>query len=488
MKADHSVIRKTLLIASGLGLSMLLLGSAAEAAPKGPKGGPKTGSCEVGALVCHVAVNNNGKVTVNPICDEEEAGDHAPGAHGGDFLLTFYADNDGDRFGAGAASFGCAVPAGSVENDLDCDDDDPAINPDAEDSVCNGVDDDCDGTPDGGYERDESCFLPGECSASNAASTCNAGNETACQTGTPTAEACDGLDNDCNGAIDEGLGTITCGIGECQSTVVACADGQPVPCEPSDATDEVCNGLDNDCDGIIDNKDDDDDTYVDLACDGGTDCNDDEPAINVGATELCSDGLDNNCNGDIDADGAVCAILQPTSIIALSPQAGATLNPGDPVDVDFFLLVDASVEGTIKGVQVKLDLGSQFSNAQFEQVADSFPWNLISQIGADPANPTSGALSVQEANPAAPLFVGDGSGVLEIAAASSPKYVFVSPTVGGIHIGSVHGFAAGGAGGEIIVSILGVNGLSSFCRNGLIPDTCLIDNESIATGVFIAAP
>ncbi len=53
-------------------------------------------------------------------------------------------------------------------------------------TICNGVDDNCDGSTDEAYAADSSCFLPGACAAGNAASTCIAGTETACQTGAPT--------------------------------------------------------------------------------------------------------------------------------------------------------------------------------------------------------------------------------------------------------------------------------------------------------------
>ena len=68
------------------------------------------------------------------------------------------------------------------------------------------------------------------------------------------AEICDGVDNNCNNAIDEGLGQTTCGIGECEHTVDNCANGQVQICDPMEgAVEEICgDGLDNDCDGEVD--------------------------------------------------------------------------------------------------------------------------------------------------------------------------------------------------------------------------------------------
>jgi subtilisin family serine protease len=65
-------------------------------------------------------------------------------------------------------------------------------------------------------------------------------------------EICDGLDDDCNGSVDEGLGETTCGSGACQRTVLNCAGGVAQVCEPGSPSAETCNGVDDDCDGRID--------------------------------------------------------------------------------------------------------------------------------------------------------------------------------------------------------------------------------------------
>jgi hypothetical protein len=66
-------------------------------------------------------------------------------------------------------------------------------------------------------------------------------------------EICDGQDNDGNGQTDEGLGQTTCGLGICVHTIDNCLGGVPQTCNPlQGAAPETCNGLDDDCDGSVD--------------------------------------------------------------------------------------------------------------------------------------------------------------------------------------------------------------------------------------------
>jgi hypothetical protein len=69
-----------------------------------------------------------------------------------------------------------------------------------------------------------------------------------------SSEICNGLDDDCDGSIDEDLGSTTCGIGMCQRTVPNCSGGVPQTCVPGLPTTESCNGLDDDCNGIVDDS------------------------------------------------------------------------------------------------------------------------------------------------------------------------------------------------------------------------------------------
>ena len=62
--------------------------------------------------------------------------------------MTFYIDSDGDGYGNPAFPvLACTAPAGTVNNNLDCDDTDPNINPSAPE-ICDGVDNNCSGQVD----------------------------------------------------------------------------------------------------------------------------------------------------------------------------------------------------------------------------------------------------------------------------------------------------------------------------------------------------
>lgn len=63
---------------------------------------------------------------------------------------TFYRDADDDGYGfANSVASGCAAPVGYVSNPLDCDDANPAVNPEAEEVCDDGLDNDCDGSANG---------------------------------------------------------------------------------------------------------------------------------------------------------------------------------------------------------------------------------------------------------------------------------------------------------------------------------------------------
>jgi len=100
----------------------------------------------------------------------------------------------------------------------------------------------------------------GECQNSGVF-VCVSGNaECSASPGTASAELCDGFDNNCDGQTDDtflNLGAVcSVGIGECESmgTFVCSADEQGTECNvtPGAPSAEICDGLDNNCDGLID--------------------------------------------------------------------------------------------------------------------------------------------------------------------------------------------------------------------------------------------
>ncbi len=172
---------------------------------------------------------------------------------------SWYDDDDVDGYGAGSvAATACYAPTGMVDDDTDCDDGDPDINPGATET-CNLLDDNCDGTKDDGatavYYRD----LDGD-KYGNAAST---------TTGCSPPLGYVSNDDDCNDLnaslnpdtvwwIDSDADT----YGSASFSVRQCAQPTGFTNDDDDCDDgdddihpgatEACNGDDDDCDGATD--------------------------------------------------------------------------------------------------------------------------------------------------------------------------------------------------------------------------------------------
>ncbi|MBN8613703.1 MAG: hypothetical protein J0L92_24115 [Deltaproteobacteria bacterium] len=122
--------------------------------------------------------------------------------------------------------------------------------------ICNGLDDDCDTVVDDGIPVGAACGSDmGECDPG--VTVCDPATGMTICSGEipPSTEACNLLDDDCDGAIDEGIPDgAACGTDEgiCMAGVIRCVDGADTCVGEVPAGTEVCDCEDNDCDGMVD--------------------------------------------------------------------------------------------------------------------------------------------------------------------------------------------------------------------------------------------
>ena len=241
----------------------------------------------------------------------------------------------------------------------DCDDSSAATYPGAVE-VCDGADNDCDGVVDedvlgarvlyadadgDGYgdpaAAQQFCEVPAE--GSGWVTNFDDCDDTSPDNAPSRAEVCDGIDNDCDGLVDDADESLQQGDwtfdgdgdgygGDLLPSRCSYIEGYVLEggdCDDEDATlspgtAEVCDGIDNDCDDLIDADDldavDASTWYPDADGDGygaqdagvfsctalagailtGGDCNDADPAVSSGALEVAGDGIDNDCNAVVD--------------------------------------------------------------------------------------------------------------------------------------------------------------------------------------------
>lgn len=187
--------------------------------------------------------------------------------------------------------------------------------------ICDGFDNNCDGNTDEGCsclngETKDCGSDVGYCE--KGLQTCNNGIWSNCVGEvTPVAEICDGIDNNCDGNTDEGCScsngeTKECGsnIGSCRTGLQTCNNGVWSNCQGDvKPTEEVCNGLDDNCDNAIDNifnpPEADKHFGVCIAsvkiCNGTEFIEPDYTLLpNYEKTETLCDNLDNDCDNVID--------------------------------------------------------------------------------------------------------------------------------------------------------------------------------------------
>jgi hypothetical protein len=188
----------------------------------------------------------------------------------------FYRDMDADTYGDPMSSVrACTMPMNYVRNNQDCDDTRADVSPD-DPEVCDtppGRDEDCDDT------RNEDCIC-----TSGTMEVCGRLGPLPCHTGMractggmwgtcmgnvdPTTETCNGVDDDCDGTVDDGVGTMLWrdfdgdGYGDPAMMRLSCMSIGGWVANDDDCNDmngsirplvpERCDGIDGDCDGIDD--------------------------------------------------------------------------------------------------------------------------------------------------------------------------------------------------------------------------------------------
>ncbi len=308
---------------------------------------------------------------------------------------VYYRDLDGDGYGSTASgnTLACMAPGGFAAMAGDCNDADLTRHPGGNE-LCNGGDDDCDGTIDEAPASSScttlahasgACVSGGACgivSCDAGFADCNHVASDGCEVMAAATDGCDGADNDCDGRIDENATTTVYyrdrdgdGFGSTTSgSMLACMAGSGFAPAAGDCADmdvarypgavERCNGTDDDCDATADESPAQSSCSLANAtavcasgtcgigsCTGGfSDCNhvtgDGCEAFGAGPgyPDVC-DGVDNDCDSRFDEDASTSVFYRDvdmdgfgatTSGTVLSCQApsGYVAGSGDCADMN----------------------------------------------------------------------------------------------------------------------------------------------------------
>ncbi|MRG93283.1 DUF3344 domain-containing protein [Polyangium spumosum] len=312
--------------------------------------------------------------------------------------------------------------------------------------ICDGIDNDCNGTIDDGFNVGMACSAGVGACMSVGTFVCVDGSTSACDAfpGEPGTETCNNVDDDCDGETDEGFDVGTAcsvGVGACMATgVFACDAMGNTACDATPGTPgvEVCgDGIDNDCDGTTDmgcQDSDGDGIPDDVETQYGTDPNDadsdddgvpdgEEPSPNV---DTDGDGLINALDPDSDDDGLFdgTEMGKDCSSPATDPDAQSCRADADPntttdpldADTDNGGVSDGDEDTNLNGA---VDEGERDPNEPSDDATpptdtdgDGLSDDLEEQIGTDPNDADSdddGLLDGEEPNPSADT---DGDGLI----------------------------------------------------------------------------
>ena len=393
--------------------------------------------CNGSDLSCDVDADGDGFSVAQGDCDDSDP-NKFPGQ-------IWYADCDADGYYSVTGSVSCDVPSGASSGcaDLtvpdggyshtsggDCNDEDPSIYPGAPE-VCDNKDNDCDGLYDEELIAPQNPNQQGVC----------AGSIQICIDGVwyddyssilnyeEVEVSCDGIDNDCDGQVDEGCDDadgdgVTVAQGDCNDNDPTIYPGAPeIIGDGIDQNCDLCDQcyVDLDNDGIGGSSTTQDD---DLDCDNESipntssvtgDCNDGNATVYPGATEIVGDGVDQNCDGcddcwrDMDSDGYGSGVVvsdnnldcndgttaNTTSVFGDCDDSNAAVNPGVPeVCGDG---IDNNCQGGIdEGCETDAD-GDGFTIAQGDcDDTDDTVYPGAQELIDGKLNDCNGSLSIEE--------------------------------------------------------------------------------------------
>ncbi|GAX61494.1 hypothetical protein SCALIN_C22_0208, partial [Candidatus Scalindua japonica] len=324
---------------------------------------------------------------------------------------------------------------GYTEDEGDCDNTDPSINPGVQE-VCDGIDNNCDGQTDEGvttayYEDKDGDGYGNPGSVSNACSqpsgfvTNNGDSDDNDPAINPDAlEICDGIDNNSNGQVDEGV--MTAFYADTDSDGYGNPGDSIMACEPPS--------------GYVSNS---------------TDCDDTNNNIHPGATDIPANGIDENCDG---SDPPLVTITSPATLstVGSSPitVTGSISNPAAIVTVNGVSVVVTGNTYTVSGIAI--EEGANTITAMAVDSSNNVNTDNIT-VYLDSTAPNINIISPENG----------------YVATSSP--ITVTGTINDIVIGTVNGSNAAVA----------VNGVTASVSNGTfsVEALPLVEGENVITAI-----